>query len=1255
VYQYIPVPMVGQGKNVGGTCDTSQDVCVSSEEWESENGKIQNMGAYLTSSFEGGIVQGQLNYFNEHGAIGVGEYVYSVIDPSGTTHKLDSEFDASNPLTPTSTSIPNWNIYHDPDGSGYTFIPTIPAGTENAYDPGILQDGLDLFDSNAVWIATPLTATGGVRLGTLYSPTGIQYTDTIRSYTTPLSNTCNTYYSSYPFCTPHLLFTTAQDPSGNKITRGPWYWSGYYSLEPSSEDPPFPDIQAIYAANPPHYVDSVGRVIPDVIAMQATKYQWVPNNLTGGYSMNWNIPGPGNTTTIPYTINYINTGNSISWSYLSGLAPDPSIDVAIQGWAISSIVLPNHTSWGFKYYQNVIGVGYTDSGPNGSNLLPNELDSPGDLEEITTPSGGTISYRYMTIPFVFNSELGMGRCNTVCHAVASRTETDGVSENSWTTYYSYGDSSTIGPSISLYFGFTTTETDPNYDDTVHTFTDITGGTNVPVANQYHEVETQYYQGTGSRRTLLKTVQTTAYEYQPDIGSMASTQVVGVVNVLPTTITTSIQNGTLTPLSTTDVRQYSQLFSTAKIGCFMDGAPPSGCRPDGAISGQTGKQTIPIYYLSPTTETTSDASGNVLSTTSTTFMFQNPISAAYTSANMVALPRSVQVSAGNPGTLGYVSGTTSYGYDETSELTGNITPPCVAQPYPIWGNLTSKAETYSMGGSTAAQTVYDCHGMPITKIDGNRNQTNITYDSSGLFASSVQRPTTNGVTHIDQYMHDLDTSELLSHTDENNQTTSYSYDVMGRVTSINYPGGGVSTFCYTDTGGSCPEAQAAVPPQQTSVPYSLYTNTKTGTTTNPILTMHNYDGWGRQYQSSVLSDPQGQTTTNTAYDWEGRVTSVNNPYRSPSSPGDPPPGTTSYTYDALGRKTIQTQPDGSKQQWCYDGIGTVTTATGQSSCPKLSNYFMFTTPAGWTDVWDETGRHTQQVFDALGHLGTVTEPDPVSGDLALQTDYTYDVFGDLLTVNQLGASGSTPVLQRQFYYDMPSRVSMACNPEALGLSQNCNMASTGTWYSYDANSNLIQKIDNRNITTRYAYDALNRLLSKTYLNDLSGTASSFYQYDGSTANNLSGRLVAQWTQQNINCSSTNGNPCPSSPPGTGVLTKTAISAYDAMGRLLSEKRCMGVASCANNGGYAMNYTYDLAGKLLTYPSGYGNLAFTNSYDAVGRLLSVTQGSGQSLLFSVPSYTPAGALSGVQLGTALSMSRTFDSRQRVTGETDAAIPQ
>jgi len=122
-----------------------------------------------------------------------------------------------------------------------------------------------------------------------------------------------------------------------------------------------------------------------------------------------------------------------------------------------------------------------------------------------------------------------------------------------------------------------------------------------------------------------------------------------------------------------------------------------------------------------------------------------------------------------------------------------------------------------------------------------------------------------------------TGNLNSHTDENNKTTGYSYDVLGRVTSIQYPDGGGSTFCYTDIGGSiCPQGTA---------PFSLYTST-IASPDPPITTTHTYDGWGRQYRSSITSDPLGATIVGTTYDWEGRVTSVSNPYRSTPAPNDP---------------------------------------------------------------------------------------------------------------------------------------------------------------------------------------------------------------------------------------------------------------------------------------------------------------------------------------------------------------------------------
>ena len=54
---------------------------------------------------------------------------------------------------------------------------------------------------------------------------------------------------------------------------------------------------------------------------------------------------------------------------------------------------------------------------------------------------------------------------------------------------------------------------------------------------------------------------------------------------------------------------------------------------------------------------------------------------------------------------------------------------------------------------------------------------------------------------------------------------------------------------------------------------------------------------------------------------------------------------------------------------------------------------------------------------------------MSEALTLETDYTYDLLADLLSVNQLGASGDA-ARYRTFTYDSLSRLTNACNPETI---------------------------------------------------------------------------------------------------------------------------------------------------------------------------------------------------------------------------------
>ena len=114
----------------------------------------------------------------------------------------------------------------------------------------------------------------------------------------------------------------------------------------------------------------------------------------------------------------------------------------------------------------------------------------------------------------------------------------------------------------------------------------------------------------------------------------------------------------------------------------------------------------------------------------------------------------------------------------------------------------------------------------------------------------------------------------------------------------------------------------------------------------------------------------------------------------------------------------------------------------------------------------------------------------------------------------------------------------------------------------------------------------------------------------------------------------------------------------MGGITSETQCV-AAVCTKNYPSSATYTCDLAGNLTNYGNLIGTAVFTNSYDLFGRLLSlsniwarITQvaPSYPSTLFSLPTYTPAGALSVATYGTGLALNRTYDSCLRIAGEID-----
>jgi len=577
------------------------------------------------------------------------------------------------------------------------------------------------------------------------------------------------------------------------------------------------------------------------------------------------------------------------------------------------------------------------------------------------------------------------------------------------------------------------------------------------------------------------------------------------------------------------------------------------------------------------------------------------------------------------TISYTDATT--GYTNTTTLT-----------YDSFGNLQQSTVTGT--GITAMSTIYsplDPYGRPTQKQDPRGIVTKFSYgdnwaDSSCIpsnsqaYLTSATNAATNQTTSYSYYSC---TGAVASIKDPNNNSTSFTYDEMGRMLGISYPDNGSETAYYTDT-----------------VPNSIQT-TKMATPNPSIVSTTILDGFARKIQTQV-SDPSGPDYIDTTYDALGRISSVSNPYRLsvPSSTN----GTTQFGYDALGRKTYELEADGtSTQYWCYDG--TSDPAHPQPNCHGNGSSF---TSGTWVDHRDQVGNNWQHVSDAAARLRAVIEP------YSYETDYTYDGFSDLKQVDQWGgAHGSSTDHQRLFTYDSLSRLISTANPETRTVG-----------YSYDADSNVISKTDARGVKITYSYDSLNRLLSKSYSGDSANTPWSCYQYDGPSTANQVGRLINEWTQ------GASVGACPSSAPSTGFLTKRSFVLYDAMGRIKNEWQYT-PANIASGTPYKPAYTYDLAGNLLTSTDGTTpspttpgtTLTFSFSLDSTPHLLTVTSNwsdsSHPTSIFSAQAaptnapcqgslttapYYPFGGLVGATYGKGATLNRSYDSRLRLTCESD-----
>lgn len=576
------------------------------------------------------------------------------------------------------------------------------------------------------------------------------------------------------------------------------------------------------------------------------------------------------------------------------------------------------------------------------------------------------------------------------------------------------------------------------------------------------------------------------------------------------------------------------------------------------------------------------------------------------------------------------------------ITGNTFGPA----YTTRGNMTAVTRWRNTDGAllTHRNFQFDDAGNILIKTDPAGNQTGYSYADvwsnttcapTGSISAAYLSNIINALGQSTSLTYNSCTGTLAELTDANLQATTFGYDVMDRRVLVRYPDTGQTCLQYSDAQNPlCPSYSGP------TLPINIVSSQKINSDVSKISTTV-LDGLSRQVQGQLNSDPGGTDYVDTTYDGVGNVNSVSNPYRSQD---DPTYGITSFQYDGLGRKLLQCQPDNGSNIPCQLGSSYL-----QWSYNENARAGSPPTAGDVTIYYDELRNSWQRTSDALGRLKNLTEPG------GLQTVYSYDALDNLTNVNQIrvSAKGEYPVT-RSFAYDSLSHLVAANNPENASSVNPASLTCVpgGPWttcYTYDLDENVKTKTDNRNTTTTYSYEALNRLTSKTYSN--SGALSSCYQYDAKIIPNAVGRLVNEWTQPGA---------CPGSSTGvsSSAVSWKSILSYDPMGRVKSEQQCA-LAPCSTPN--QLQHSYDLAGDV-SYSDGVQYLqnliGLTYSFDGAGRLAALSSTSGGATsstpLFQANqpnSYGPLG-LTAAQVGFSdttqspvLSQTLGYDNRGRL----------
>jgi RHS repeat-associated protein len=279
-------------------------------------------------------------------------------------------------------------------------------------------------------------------------------------------------------------------------------------------------------------------------------------------------------------------------------------------------------------------------------------------------------------------------------------------------------------------------------------------------------------------------------------------------------------------------------------------------------------------------------------------------------------------------------------------------------------------------------------------------------------------------------------------------------------------------------------------------------------------------------------------------------------------------TTAFTYDLAGNRLTLTDPESNTTTWAYDNLNRVTSETNELNAAR---YFSYDSIGNLIQKIDRDGRYTQYEYDNLYRRTEERWLDPTDDTTVIHTlNWTYDAASQL-------TEASDSFADYDYSYDALGRATSIAATLA-GLTPTVTLAQ-----QFDANSRRTQLAATIGTTADfqndYTFDALNRLTQITQQDVAGGNTVADKRVD------LAYLADGQFDEINRYASL-----------DTSEFVAKSQYGYDGTGRLTSLSHVQGATTFAGYG-----WTYDAANRITSFTnSQHTSEDAAYSYDDAGQL-------------------------------------------------------